>query len=450
VGPNPSIVELLRKGNPLDWGGLDRTLLLILVSNYVPVVFLFSLYFFENSELYFYLDLSMLKFCRTMCWVALGANCVCFLLGLWQRRYRRSWPLLSHTLAQGYTFGMLASVWITGTYTSNNSLLLIAGLALALPLLDQKVVFFALVTGILASIVAVAATQSGHIRYAPLFLTLPFQDGEVSPSWAITQFVLVINTIAAVWVIMASLIKRWRVREQDLLAQMETQEKLASLGEYSARIIHQTRHQLGLMGISVHNLTEHLDKQVPLGDEVDIDMMRKEVHSLFEIQNKLRLTLKEDLNMEPSGELSDQRSYREIIKEEVDNLQRLALLNGVRLRLQISESESDCCFPLLPEEWGQGLFNVIENAVTAAKEQVSVITSIEENQLQVLVRDDGDGIPELLLSRVMQPFITTKPDGSGMGLAIAEGVTQKEGGILSLNNRNGEGLEVIFTLPIDP
>jgi len=249
-------------------------------------------------------------------------------------------------------------------------------------------------------------------------------------------------------VIMASLIKRWRIREKDLLAQMETQAKLASLGEFSARIIHQTRHQLGLMGISLHNLSLHIDDQTRSGEPLNTEQVRNEIRVLDEIQNKLRLTLKEDLNMEPSGELSDQRSYCEILKEEVENLQRLALQNGVNLRLQISESESAQCYPQLPEEWGQGLFNVIENAVSAAKQQVSVITTIESDELHILVRDDGEGIPELLMSRVMQPFITTKTDGSGMGLAIADGVTQKEGGRLELSNHEGGGLDAVFILPI--
>jgi len=86
--------------------------------------------------------------------------------------------------------------------------------------------------------------------------------------------------------------------------------------------------------------------------------------------------------------------------------------------------------------------------VSAAKQQVSVITTIENDELQVLVRDDGEGIPDILMPRVMRPFITTKPDGSGMGLAIAEGVTQKEGGRLVLRNHEGGGLDVIFALPI--
>ena len=71
AGPNPPLIELLRKGNPLDWGGLDRTLLLMVVSSYVPIVFLFSMYFFEHSELYDYLDLSVLALCRQLCWASM-------------------------------------------------------------------------------------------------------------------------------------------------------------------------------------------------------------------------------------------------------------------------------------------------------------------------------------------------------------------------------------------
>jgi signal transduction histidine kinase len=441
---NPPIRQLIAEGNPLEWGPLDRTLLLIIVSAYLPIVFWASLVVFQHSELASYLNMDFVRLNVFYCKLALGVILLLALCGLYERRHRRDWPFLSHLFAQGFTLLMVYSTWVTGFYTSNGSLLIIAGLALGLPLLDARSVFWALVSGIVLSVVLVYVTEVGILEYAPLFQQLPFQKGYIAPTWAISQFILVINTVGAVWVIMASLIKRWRLRELDLLAQMETQEKLASLGEFSARIIHQTRHQLGLMGISIHRM----NKMFASGQPADESVIREELKILNDIQDKLRLSLKEELNLEPSGELTDKRSYKEVIEEEVDNLRQMARQHGITMRLVFGEKVSGQMAAKLPEEFSQGIFNVIENALAVSKDSIAVSTYQQDDSLICEVQDDGPGIPEELMEEVLKPFITTKPDGNGMGLAIASGVVRKEGGKLELQNRQGCGLTVRFVIPI--
>lgn len=441
---NPPLKQLLAEGNPLDWSPLDRSLLLLFVSAYLPVVFWVSLIVYQRSELAPYLNIEFVQLNIQYCKLILVVILVLFIAGLQERKRRREWPFLSHIFAQGYTLLMVYASWVSGFYTSNSSLLIVAGLALGLPLLDARSVFWALVSGIVLSVVLVYVTEIGMLDYAPLFLELPFRKSYIEPTWAITQFILVINTVGAIWVIMASLIKRWRRRELDLLAEMETQDRLASLGEFSARIIHQTRHQLGLMGISIHKLNKAFNR----GGEVDLNLIREELSILNDIQDKLRLSLKEELNIEPSGELTDRRSYKEVIEEEVDNLRQLAGQKGVTLRLIFGEKVSGSMAAKLPEEFSQGVFNVIENALAVAKESISVSTSQDDKHLICEVQDDGPGIPEELMETVLKPFMTTKPDGNGMGLAIASGVVRKEGGRLELQNRPGCGLTVRFIIPL--
>ena len=446
MAANPPLRQLIAEGNPLDWSPLDRSLLLLFVSAYLPVVFLVSLMVYQRSELAPYLNTEFVDLNIFYCKVILVSILSLGVAGLYERRRRREWPFLSHLFAQSYTLLMVYATWVSGFYTSNSSLLIVAGLALGLPLLDARSVFWALVSGIVLSVVLVYVTEVGMLDYAPLFVELPFHKDYIEPTWAITQFILVINTVGAVWVIMASLIKRWRRRELDLLAEMETQEKLASLGEFSARIIHQTRHQLGLMGISIHKLNKALDDEGP----VDLDLIRVELGILNDIQDKLRLSLKEELNIEPSGELTDKRSYKEVIEEEVDNLRQMAEQKGITIRLVFGEKISGKMAAKLPEEFSQGIFNVIENALAVAVDSIAVSTSQQDNNLICEVQDDGPGIPEELMETVLKPFMTTKPDGNGMGLAIASGVVRKEGGKLELKNRSGCGLTVRFVIPIKP
>lgn len=443
---NPPLKQLIAEGNPLDWSPLDRSLLLLFVSGYLPVVFWVSLLVYQRSELAPYLNIEFIQLNIFFCQLVLVGIVLLGVAVLYERRRRREWPFFSHLLAQSFTTLMIYATWMTGIYTSNSSLLIVAGLALGLPLLDARSVFWALVTGIVLSVILVYLTEVGILGYAPLFHRLPFAKDFIEPTWAITQFILVINTVGAMWVIMASLIKRWRRRELDLLAEMETQEKLASLGEFSARIIHQTRHQLGLMGISIHKLHKVMENS----DDVDLGAIRHELNILNDIQDKLRLSLKEELNIEPSGELTDKRSYKEVIEEEVDNLRQMAEQRGVTMRLVFGEKISGKMAAKLPEEFSQGIFNVIENALAVAKHSISVATTQNDGQLICEVQDDGPGIPEEMMETVLKPFMTTKPDGNGMGLAIASGVVRKEGGRLELRNRAGCGLSVRFIIPVKP
>ncbi len=70
--------------------------------------------------------------------------------------------------------------------------------------------------------------------------------------------------------------------------------------------------------------------------------------------------------------------------------------------------------------------------------------------VQVSVKDYGVGIPEELLSRVMNPFVTTKTsaEGTGLGLSISHEIVQKHGGTLSIDSVHNEYTEVIVELPV--
>lgn len=99
------------------------------------------------------------------------------------------------------------------------------------------------------------------------------------------------------------------------------------------------------------------------------------------------------------------------------------------------------------------LQNLLENAVRYAHD---VEMAVEEhgNELHLLVRDRGPGIPDELLEQVLEPFYrleasrNTDTGGHGLGLSIAHTVAQAHGGRLQLRRREGGGLEVCVSLPL--
>jgi signal transduction histidine kinase len=102
------------------------------------------------------------------------------------------------------------------------------------------------------------------------------------------------------------------------------------------------------------------------------------------------------------------------------------------------------------------LWNLLLNAVQAvgAGGRVNVIAGGEargsEPGLRVAVEDSGPGIPEAMRERAFAPFATTKPNGTGLGLALAKHIVESHGGSMSISDATLGGARVGFWLPAQP
>lgn len=94
---------------------------------------------------------------------------------------------------------------------------------------------------------------------------------------------------------------------------------------------------------------------------------------------------------------------------------------------------------------------LVRNAVEAVEGQGSVAVRLEtlmEGGLRLSVRDTGPGLDRELATRALEPFFTTKPEASGLGLSQAHAFARQSGGRLSIDSLPGEGAEVAITLPL--
>jgi signal transduction histidine kinase len=116
---------------------------------------------------------------------------------------------------------------------------------------------------------------------------------------------------------------------------------------------------------------------------------------------------------------------------------------------------------IIPQEIGRVILNLITNSfytVTEKKKQagdgyeptVSVKTKKINGNVEIIVKDNGSGIPQKIRDKIFQPFFTTKPTGhgTGLGLSLAYDIVKAHGGEIKVETKEDEGAEFTIQLPV--
>lgn len=144
----------------------------------------------------------------------------------------------------------------------------------------------------------------------------------------------------------------------------------------------------------------------------------------------------------------------ENINEITDDALALGMIGTKSADVKLTVALSERLPPVLVDrvQIQQVLVNLLRNAVEAMahspERQLTVSTALtSEATVLVSVADSGIGISEELADRLFKPFVTTKPGGMGIGLAISRSIIESHGGRLSLTPNPGGGTVFQFTLP---
>src|SRR2546421_3941407 len=118
----------------------------------------------------------------------------------------------------------------------------------------------------------------------------------------------------------------------------------------------------------------------------------------------------------------------------------------------VVEQELRSDLPLLEldrDQMKQAFYNVIKNSFEAMKRRgiLRIRTDLDESHVIVRFTDTGGGISPDNLSRVFEPYFTTKTSGTGLGLLIVRRIVREHGGELSIESSEGKGLTLTIRLP---
>jgi C4-dicarboxylate-specific signal transduction histidine kinase len=255
-------------------------------------------------------------------------------------------------------------------------------------------------------------------------------------------------------------------------AQLIQQEKMASLGELTAGIAHEIQNPLNFVNnFSEINseLIDELREQVDKGSFGDIKPIAdniRENEQKINIYGKRADSIVKGM-LEHSRKSTGTREPTDV-NALCDKYLRLSY-QGFRAKEDAFnasiESSFDNTIPklnIVPQEIGRVLLNIYNNAFFAVDEKkksgksdyeplVTVSTKQRGNNVDISIADNGSGIPVDVISKIFQPFFTTKPTGkgTGLGLSISYDIVRAHGGSIKATNRDHGGAEFIISLPVN-
>ncbi len=221
-------------------------------------------------------------------------------------------------------------------------------------------------------------------------------------------------------------------------------EKMVLVGKLAAGMAHSIRNPLTSVKMRLFSLSRTLSLSDPQED--DFEVISEEIRHIDTIvQNFLEFSRPPKLKIQmvsPSEvvDLAIQLLQHRLRSYDVDI--------SVERNTRLPEIEVD------PEQLKEVFVNLVVNACEAMKGGGSIVVREDVDFVEPLgkvvvirVSDSGPGMPESILSKVFQPFFTTKEEGTGLGLSIVARIIEEHGGRVNLISKEGEGTTFIITLP---
>jgi two-component system, NtrC family, sensor kinase len=250
-------------------------------------------------------------------------------------------------------------------------------------------------------------------------------------------------------------------------SQLIQSEKMASLGELTAGIAHEIQNPLNF----VNNFSEVNNELADeINNENNIDEIRSIASDIKQNSEKILFHGKR-ADAIVKGMLQHSRQTSGIkeptdINALCDEYLRLSY-HGLRAKDKNFNADFKTDFDetigkinIVPQDIGRVLLNLFNNAFYTTNEKketadenykplVSIQTKRLNDNVEIRVSDNGNGVPQNIIDKIFQPFFTTKPtgQGTGLGLSLSYDIIKAHGGEIRVETKDGEGTTFIIQLP---
>jgi signal transduction histidine kinase len=226
--------------------------------------------------------------------------------------------------------------------------------------------------------------------------------------------------------------------------ELVTKKQLAAVGELAAAIAHEVRNPLAVIVNAVAGL-----RRSAVRDE-DRTMLLGIVDEEAARLNRLVTDL-----LRFARPVSVKRSPVSLL-ELANRSRSSAMLDGHQINVQMDDDPELNTVWVDPSLFRLVFDNLVENACQAMKTGGTVLIVVHRGQLRgepavrIEISDSGQGMEQGVRERALDPFFTTRPSGTGLGLPIVHRIVEAHGGEIQLDSEEGHGTTVTLLLPLGP
>jgi signal transduction histidine kinase len=291
-------------------------------------------------------------------------------------------------------------------------------------------------------------SQGGYLKaaYAPVLDAEGLAVGGVGVEASATFFEVlgqirktllgVGGVVLAAMVLLGAVFTRLFSAQEALESRLRRTETLAAMGQMAAMLAHEIRNPLGI----IRGAAERMGKQYGIEDDPVYRFIPDEV-------DRLERTLGTYLDFARPADSGETSDAGEALRR------TLHLMEGefTRKGLRLTADMEDGTFPVRGDAHllQQAFLNLLLNAREAMEAGGAADVALRRNgnRVTVTVTDSGPGMTEAVRRRAAEPFFTSKPSGSGLGLAVVQRVATEAGGSLSIDSAPGRGTRVTLSFP---
>lgn len=259
--------------------------------------------------------------------------------------------------------------------------------------------------------------------------------------------------------------------------QLLQSEKMASIGQLAAGVAHEINNPVGFVNSNLTTLTGYIDNLFSIIEAYEqvetAELDSPGWASVREIKHQLQLDfLREDV----PDLLTESQEGLTRIKKIINDLKEFSYVhkvewqyadihrglnstinvvwNEIKYKAELIKNYGDLPeIKCLPPQLNQVFLNILVNAAQSIKTRgrITISTGTQGDRVWIAISDTGEGIPEQSLSRIFEPFFTSKSvgKGTGLGLSLSYSIVQKHHGSIDVSSKIGEGTTFTVVLPIE-
>jgi signal transduction histidine kinase len=216
-------------------------------------------------------------------------------------------------------------------------------------------------------------------------------------------------------------------------------EKLAALATFSAGIAHELNNPIGIISTRIELMLQDAEAQ-PLSAEIteDLRVLHRNIQRVIRIAKGLLSFARQ------SPEQRRPVIMNTVVEETLLLVGRQLAQDGVRIAVELD--------PNLEPVWGDPdalLLNSRDAMPRGGDLQIETAADpLLDGWVRLKIADSGDGMPPERVEKIWEPFFTTKPSGTGLGLAVSHRIIREHGGTVDITSELGRGTTFTIRFPL--